>query len=187
MSLLVKHSYVRAIYSPPSCLSGRWDNALADGSYFIDADPTLFEHILRYPRRGVLPMFYDIDKGHDHMLYLALLEEARYFQISRLQEWLENKRYLYALSVECSVDEVEGTPCTTTLSTDMGLEYYPRWGTKKVYVCPHAHSGQPGACGRQCMKAKGDAEPVYDEEPMLRLLEVKKRIVFDMQDCVVGR
>jgi len=32
--------------------SGRWDNADADGFFFIDADPDLFEHILRYVRRG---------------------------------------------------------------------------------------------------------------------------------------
>lgn len=38
-----------------SLLSGRWSNALPDGSHFIDADPMLFEHILRYLRRGVLP------------------------------------------------------------------------------------------------------------------------------------
>src|SRR3954471_305451 len=62
-----------------SLLSGRWGNALADGSYFIDADPSLFEHILRYLRRRVLPLFYDKAKGHDYALYLALLEEAKYF------------------------------------------------------------------------------------------------------------
>jgi hypothetical protein len=62
-----------------SLLSGRWENALEDGSYFIDADPVLFEHILRYLRRGVFPLFFDTAKGHDPYLYLALLEEARYF------------------------------------------------------------------------------------------------------------
>jgi len=30
-----------------SLLSGRWDNAQEDGSYFIDADPNIFEHVLR--------------------------------------------------------------------------------------------------------------------------------------------
>ncbi|KAG0152949.1 hypothetical protein PDIDSM_1908 [Penicillium digitatum] len=116
-----------------SLLSGRWDDARADGSYFLDADPTLFEHILRYLRRRVLPIFYDIGKGHDHALYLALLEEAKYFQIARLQDWLENKQYLHALSVECSIEEDEGTPCRTTLSTDTSVKYYPGWGTKKVF------------------------------------------------------
>lgn len=156
------------------------DNALTDGSYFIDADSTLFEHILRYLWRRVFPIFYDIDKGYDHALYLALLEEARYFQIAQLQEWLENKRYLYALTVECSIEEVEGTLCPTTLSTDTGVEYCPGWGSRKVYVCPrgiYVQRGQPGAYGRQCMKAQGDADAVYDKASVLRVLVVKKRTV----------
>lgn len=68
-----------------SLLSGRWDNAQADGSYFIDADGHLFAYILRYLRRNILPIFYDNHKGHDHGLYLALLIEARFFQIARLE------------------------------------------------------------------------------------------------------
>jgi hypothetical protein len=174
-----------------SLLSGRWDNALPDGSYFIDADPTLFEYILRYLRRGVLPIFYDINKGHDHALYLALLEEARYFQIARLQNWLENKQYLHALAMECSVEEVEGTSdLSITLPTDTGVVHYPRWETRKVYVCPRGigcHRGQPQNCGRKCMKAQGDEDAAYDEEPALRCLVVKKRIVLNLQDCVVSQ
>jgi hypothetical protein len=170
-----------------SLLSGRWDNALPDGSYFIDADPTLFEHILRYLRRRVLPIFYDIDKGHDHALYLALLEEARYFQIARLEDWLENQQYHRALAVECSVEEVEGTKnLSTTLPTDTGVENHPRWEARKVYVCPRwidYHRGRPQRCGIKCMKAKGDADTVYEKELVLRLLVVKKRIVLDMQAC----
>lgn len=41
------------------------------------------------------------------------------------------------------------------------------------YVCPRgicAHRGQPEACGRQCMKAQGDADAVYDEASVLRVL-----------------
>ncbi|KAF4628219.1 hypothetical protein G7Y89_g9933 [Cudoniella acicularis] len=62
-----------------------------NGSYFIDADPELFEHILRYLRRGVLPIFYDRVKGHNYSLYLALLGKAKYFQILRLENWLKRK------------------------------------------------------------------------------------------------
>ncbi|KAL3465583.1 hypothetical protein BJX64DRAFT_285515 [Aspergillus heterothallicus] len=48
-----------------SLLSGRWKtSAREDGSYFIDADPDLFVHILRYLRRGLYPIFYDVHKGH---------------------------------------------------------------------------------------------------------------------------
>jgi hypothetical protein len=52
-----------------SLLSGRWNTAREDGSYFVDADPDLFVHILRYLRRRVLPVFYNLQKGHDYALY----------------------------------------------------------------------------------------------------------------------
>lgn len=48
-----------------SLLARRWDNAQEDGSYFIDADPDLFYHVLRYLHRGILLIFYDKAKGHD--------------------------------------------------------------------------------------------------------------------------
>ncbi|KAL4912138.1 hypothetical protein BDW62DRAFT_206741 [Aspergillus aurantiobrunneus] len=61
-------------------LSSRWNEARADGSYFIDANPGLFEDILSYLRRpSALPIFYTSEKGHDHARYEALLEEAKYF------------------------------------------------------------------------------------------------------------
>lgn len=77
-------------------LSEPWANPGKNHS--IDADPDLFSHILRYLRRGLLPIFYDAMKGHDHALYLALLEEARYFQIPRLETWLSSKSYLDAVT-----------------------------------------------------------------------------------------
>jgi hypothetical protein len=62
-----------------SLLSGRWDNAQEDGSYFIDADPDLFKHVLHYLRRGILPIFYDMIKGHDRSLYVALTWRSKIF------------------------------------------------------------------------------------------------------------
>lgn len=43
-----------------SLLSGRWDNAAKDDSYFVDADANFFEHILRYLRRGVFPFLNNL-------------------------------------------------------------------------------------------------------------------------------
>ncbi|KAH8656708.1 hypothetical protein BGZ60DRAFT_384641 [Tricladium varicosporioides] len=68
-------------------LSGRWEsNKQHNGSYFINADASLFEHILRYLRRGLLPLFYHNQNGHNHALYITLLQEARYFLITKLIE-----------------------------------------------------------------------------------------------------
>jgi BTB/POZ domain-containing protein KCTD9 len=171
-----------------SLLSGRWDNIQKDGSYFVDADGGLFEHVLRYLRRGVFPVFYDKIKGHHHHLYLALLEEAKYFQIRQLEEWLEKKQYLYALKIRYSATDVEGTQdLQLSRSTNMDLEFYPEWGSKKMYICPrgiYVHRGNPNACGRDCRRAQGDADDIYEEEPVLRVLVVEKQIVFDTHACL---
>ena len=171
-----------------SLLSGRWDNAAEDGSNFVDADANLFEHILRYLRRGVFPFFYEKSKGHNYALYLALLEEAKYFQIRQLEEWLEKKQYLYALRVMYSATESEGIEgLSTSRNTDIELEYYPEWGTKKVYVCPrgiYVHKGKPDACGKDFRRAQGDADDIYEEESVLRMLVVEKKTIFDMQGCL---
>ena len=155
-----------------SLLSGRWSNAQEDGSYFIDADSTLFEHILRYLRRGVLPVFYDKAKGHDYGTYLALLEEAKYFGIMRLVNWLEQKQYLQAIKSVYSGEELEGTDgFRKTRGTDVELEWYPTWRIKKVYICPrgiYVHRGNPGACGRACRRRQGDCDDMYDEELVLK-------------------
>jgi BTB/POZ domain-containing protein KCTD9 len=171
-------------------LSGCWDDVQEDGSYFIDADPNLFEHILRYLRRAVFPLFYDLAKGHNHALYLALLGEARYFQIPRLQNWLENKDYFHAIKVQCTVETQEDIKfLSTTLPTSVDVEYYPGWGTKKVYVCPRGvfvHRGRPESCGKSCMKAQGDADAVYDDEPCPKAVIVKKEVLLDMQSLLRG-
>ncbi|TGO28753.1 hypothetical protein BPAE_0023g00180 [Botrytis paeoniae] len=170
-------------------LSGRWDsNEQADGSYFIDADPDLFEHILRYLRRAVLPIFYDIKKGHDHALYLALLGEARYFQITRLENWLKNKRYLYAVQICSSVEELDDL-WSESHSTDENAEYHPRWDTEKVYICPRGigvHRGNANACGRQCENVRGDSEYIYEDEPVLKTLVIRKKVVVDQAACMEG-
>lgn len=60
----------------------RWESQKqSDGSYFVDADPDIFEHILRYLRHEILPVHYDQLKGHGYALYLAMLHQAEYFQI----------------------------------------------------------------------------------------------------------
>ena len=169
-----------------SLLSGRWDNTQEDGSYFIDADADLFKYILRYLRRGVLPIFYDNLKGHDHSMYLALLEEAKYFQIPRLEKWIRDKAYFQAVKVTRTALEREGVGAIDeTTGTDIETDFYPVWTTKKVYICPRnitIHKGNPNACGRTCRNVQGDAD-----EPLLRTVVIRKRTIFDQQACIEGR
>ena len=77
--------------------------------------------------------------------------------------------------------------CETT-STDVDIEYHPSWRTEKIYICPRgipSHRGKSWACGRQCRSAQGDAEVEYEDVDVLKVLEVRKRIVFNQGVCVV--
>lgn len=171
-----------------SHLSGRWNDAQADGSYFIDADPALFEHVLQFLRRGVLPVFYDRQKGHDEAKYAALLEEAKYFLVEELRTWLEHKRYRDAVSIHHSIFETEGLGAMREIPThDIDVACFPRWTSRKVYLCPrriHVHRGDPSACGRLCRKAQGDAEDEYQDEPVLKTLVMQKETVFKRSVCI---
>ncbi|KAF2183994.1 hypothetical protein K469DRAFT_439100, partial [Zopfia rhizophila CBS 207.26] len=82
--------------------SKQWGNYQNDDSHFIDVDSNLFEYILQYLQRGVLLVFYNGVKGHDYALYGALLEEARFFGINRLEKWLSEQKYLEAVKVAYS-------------------------------------------------------------------------------------
>lgn len=164
--------------------SGRWNNSLPDGSWFIDADPALFEHILRYLRRGVFPLFFDIKSGHDHHRYLSLLEEARYFQISRLEQWLIRKRYLDAVRVETTLSQKwfgqeESFSFPYVMPAGATRECHLHVGTKNVYLCPRGiehHRGSPGSCGRQCENARANRREElgisYEEEHFSHMLLV---------------
>ncbi|KAE8150038.1 BTB/POZ protein [Aspergillus avenaceus] len=151
-------------------LSSRWaHNQQSDGSYFVDADPDLFEHILRFLRRGVCPLFYD-HNGHNYGLYLALLQEARYFGIDGLEKWLENKKYHNVVTVEREMEVLDDSyldrrGLRERLSGDVTEELFPQWGIRKTYICPRripSHQGAPSSCGRKCMSAKGDDGDEYE-------------------------
>jgi phytoene desaturase (3,4-didehydrolycopene-forming) len=169
-----------------SLLSGPWDNVLDDGSYFIDTDPTLFEHILRYLRRGVFPLFFDTIKGHDYHLYISLLAEARYFQIPRLARWLEQKRYLAAVRVENTADEyLDGDLNWQRLVVPPGatLEYYPRQVTRTAYVCPrcssrHKRTWQASEC------CESEMAIIREEETSTQMIVVKRAVIFQPEVCM---
>jgi hypothetical protein len=105
-----------------------------------------------------------------------LLGEARYFQIPRLQKWLEEKRYFDAVKVQRFAEEVDQVELiSATLPTYVDVEFYPRWVERKVYVCPrgiYVHR-EPEVCGKACKRAQGDAKDMYEEETVLRVLLVK--------------
>ncbi|KAK7936033.1 hypothetical protein PG985_001528 [Apiospora marii] len=88
-----------------SMFSGDWNNpTTVDGVTFIDSDGHIFRHILAYLRSGRFPLFYDAGNHEfDFAQYQALLGEAKFFGIPRLQQWIEQHRYRDAIEVQrCS-------------------------------------------------------------------------------------
>ena len=84
-----------------SQLSGTWTfYTQADGFAFIDRDGDMFEHILRFMRTGIYPLFYKPKEGHDLVLYNRVLVEARYFLVGKLVSWLESEMYYKAITIE---------------------------------------------------------------------------------------
>ena len=172
-------------------LSGRWPDIQPDGSYFLDADGDVFQHVLRYLRHETMPLFYDNVMGHDYGLYLAVLEQARYFGVEPLQNWLERKTYLQAVKIVRSARMLEGVEDVSgTAGANVKVEHHVTWKTKKVYVCPRGiarHMGDRGACGRMCRNAQGDANDVYEDEKVVKVLEVRKVTELDREMCVEQR
>lgn len=166
-------------------LSSRWKNAREDGSYFVDADPTLFDHILRYLRRpNVFPIFYDPAKGHDLVLYNALLEEARYFMIDELINWFEGEGYLNSVTVNHTVTVIDREPSFLGIVYDGQEEpntqvtFHPQLVPLKVYVCPrglYVHRGKEWKCGKACKKAQGNSPPAYEEVMEGRVVVIKRK------------
>jgi BTB/POZ domain len=126
-----------------SLFSGRWAMPKQlDGSIFIDTDPNVFEHVLRYLRRGVFPLAFNKETGHDYKLYIEILSEARYFQIPKLEKWLEGKCYIHCIEFSTTQKRVGPTnlsPSTTTSSwsSDFVTQLLKQETSKRhQYTCP---------------------------------------------------
>lgn len=135
----------------------------------------------------MLPVVYKNGHGFDPAFYQALQEEASYFGIEPLHKWIKERRYMQAVTIKYSVEEVNGQGTNmndydATVDGNTERSYHPSWGTEKVYQCPRdifAHHGNPSACGRACEKAKGEEGDEYVERDILRTLIVSKRLIFN--------
>ncbi|KAI4099955.1 MAG: hypothetical protein L6R37_005751 [Teloschistes peruensis] len=168
-----------------------------DGSYHLDADPETFAHILRFLRDGIYPLAYDIERGHDFLLYTRVRCLAEFLLVDKLVVWLREKRYLKAVRVETSARVVKEEDGDVGFGRGKGgdgggmedvgtkVRYFPTWRVVKRYVCPRRiHNDNRAGCGRQCLRAQGDREDEYEDCNVLSTLVVKEKVVFDERVCV---
>ncbi|KAF2872625.1 hypothetical protein BDV95DRAFT_391474 [Massariosphaeria phaeospora] len=80
----------------------RWDDdgmRQADGSYFIDANPDVFQYILDFMRReSTFPLLYSRETGFELPLYNKIAAEADYFGLHDLRDWIREGKFQQAVS-----------------------------------------------------------------------------------------
>lgn len=153
----------------------------AKGPYFIDADPELFVHVLRYLRTGMFPLFYSPDTGHDEPRYAALLNQARFYEIPKLEDWLTSKTYqecaqrrTWARSMTlCGEAQIEHLEELTHLKNETLTILKVKQSQQKCFRCPTSnwkHDGRKTICIRAGCVPK-------DKAPWASLYEVDMRVL----------
>lgn len=172
-------------------LSGRWAiprNEAGVFTCFVDADAETFTHVLAYLRTGRMPLFWTKADGFNVKLYSQVLDQAHFFVIPRLSEWIETSSYNKAVRIttRTHIDDDSswngGTKVvdTTNGSEDVVLQHH--WTSWKEYVCPRfieVHRGKPEACGKACMQAQGDDQTEYEDVPYCKLTVTTKTYTAD--------
>lgn len=179
-----------------SMFSGDWNNPKTpDGAIFIDSDGHSFRHILAYLRSGRFPLFYDAGSHEfDFAQYQALLGEAKFFGIPRLQQWIEQHQYHKAIerhhqrqifSSEDAFDNYGTLGPTMAAGTLAHCSY--TWGNKKVYICPRAipvHRGNPDACGQGCHRVLQGGPRMFEDEPSFKGFVVTTTYTWKPEVCL---
>jgi len=161
----------------------------ADGSYFLDADPEIFEHLLRFMRRpGSCPLFWSKDRGFDYDMYRRLQDEAEYFQVDALYQWIKDKKYKSAVTIYVHAPKVVEATCVpgALLIGNYSESRHFVTKTRQLYVCPRLipeQRGAPGRCGRACHKFQGDDDDKYEAEAYTKMITVREEIMFNQSAC----
>jgi hypothetical protein len=163
----------------------------ADGSYFLDADPEIFEHLLRFMRRpGSCPLFWSKERGFDYDMYRRLQDEAEYFQVDTLYHWIKDKEYKKAVTIYVHpVKVVEATHVPGVfLAATLSESRHFVTKTRQSYVCPRElpeHRGAPGRCGKFCHSIQGGDEDKYEAEDYTEMITVREEIMFKQSACKI--
>jgi len=105
--------------------SGNWSiEKQDDGSIFVDADPDVFNLLLRYLRTGVFPLDFDPARGHNYDMYNRLEQAADYYEIPMLHSWLISKLYLKCVVYRTEMKAVE--------NPNTGLYGPTRWKSTQI-------------------------------------------------------
>ncbi|KAK3045484.1 protein homooligomerization [Extremus antarcticus] len=132
-----------------SLLSTTWAGGRLqkDGDLFVDADPEIFAHLLAFLRRSKPPLFWTRTEGFNLALYAALQEEARFFGVSKLEDWISSKKYVLYVRIQTSIEFVTLSNC---LNPGGGLSF----GDVEETIAPGQFESKGGEKRRQVNSRK---------------------------------
>ncbi|KAK7529902.1 uncharacterized protein J3D65DRAFT_672291 [Phyllosticta citribraziliensis] len=162
-------------------LSGRWEhNRLADGSYFVDWEPEVFRHVLKYLRTGHLPSCWKgLQHGFDYEFADELREAAEFFGVEELREWLQRKKFLEKVEVRINTESYK-SGCLGLKTYGYGIipECHVQLVSKNGGPCPKAQDWYNEHIAK-CRQQSGNtsAAPMNHQMDTL-VLVIKKRVVY---------
>ncbi|KAH7073533.1 hypothetical protein BKA63DRAFT_603897 [Paraphoma chrysanthemicola] len=172
-------------------LLARWDNCTdqqEDGSYYIDADPDVFRHVLDFMRRpSKFPLFWTKETGFDYALYNKLEAEADYFLLHDLRDWIRSKRYADAVKMVVGIrilSEHEAQDRTNRFRQipEANVQsFFGSYSGEKPCINPCLNHKKIERCDL-CLELLKKHGPQY-EEPAKKLTLVIKRTIFDHDVC----
>ena len=71
-----------------------------------DCNPRLFESLLDFLRRSTPPRFWKRDEGFGYSRYAALMQQAHYFGVFKLLDWIGKKKYEDRIRIRTSLKVV---------------------------------------------------------------------------------
>jgi hypothetical protein len=174
-----------------TALLARWDSGADlqdDGSYFIDADSDVFEHVLAFMRRpSKFPLYWTNEHGFDYVLYNKVEAEADFFLLHGLRDWISKKRYEEAVKTIVEVRVLEeyqkrvlddGKSLGDLVEVNSFLGSYS--GKRRLRYACSLHSGWYYNGCESCQKLGGATQ---SDEPDKKLTLVIKKVVFDESVC----
>ncbi|KAI1343111.1 hypothetical protein F5Y15DRAFT_277563 [Xylariaceae sp. FL0016] len=183
-------------------LSGRMEHAKQlDGSYFIDADPVRFVDILAFLRRGTMPLYWTVESGHDYARYHRLLDEARFFGLPELENWLASQAYHKAVAYHTQVVTKEVPAAALNAGgNEMGLlsqgrelsfldpskpEVHVKWVDDNGYLCCSGikrHRDHPEFCDQNCFKHREEIDIPWERRQKAQVTVVSTKVKIFAQD-----
>jgi hypothetical protein len=174
-----------------TALLARWNSSADledDGSYFIDADPDVFEHILAFMRRpSKFPLYWTQEHGFDYVLYNKVEAEADFFLLHGLRDWVRGMKYKEAVKSVMEVKVLSGRDSNIWIGGGGScVEVTGFFGAydgnrRPVFACP-LHLPQYAMNCELCKELVGKHGAQF-AEPDKQLTLVIKKVVFDERVC----